>query len=370
MSQQLSDHAPPESGALRQAALLDADGRHEEAVNALARAARFGDADAMTELGKRLITGERAPALPRQGAGLLIDATNRGAAEAPALLAILAATGIECEQSWPQAMELLAVAAARGSAGAQSQLRALAPAEAAGVESSDGDQWRRIAASVDLKAWLTAPPEQVLHADPQIHAYPEFVAGPVCDWVIERSRNRLGPALVYDPVAGANIKDKHRSNTAASFTLMETDIVLLLIQHRMWACCGIPLRNMETLAVLHYAPGEEITNHFDFVDPKTPNYDEVIAAQGQRIVTFLLYLNEEYEGGETEFPRLGVKHKGRRGEGLYFVNALKTRAPDVRMIHAGRPPAGGEKWVVSQFIRDRAVLRGGAVDPGRSERAR
>src|SRR5690606_30864420 len=99
MSQQLSDHAPPESGALRQAALLDADGRHEEAVNTLARAARFGDADAMTELGKRLITGERAPALPRQGAGLLIDATNRGAAEAPALLAILAATGVECEQS-------------------------------------------------------------------------------------------------------------------------------------------------------------------------------------------------------------------------------------------------------------------------------
>src|SRR5690606_3513001 len=149
-------------------------------------------------------------------------------------------------------------------------------------------------------------------------------------------------------------------------TLMETDIVLLLIQHRMWACCGIPLRNMETLAVLHYAPGEGITNHFDFVDPKTPNYDEVIAAQGQRIVTFLLYLNEEYQGGETEFPRLGVKHKGRRGEGLYFVNALKTRAPDLRMIHAGRPPVGGEKWVVSQFIRDREVLRVGAADPARA----
>src|SRR5690606_2437267 len=119
---------------------------------------------------------------------------------------------------------------ARCSAGARSQLRALAPAGAAGVESSDGDQWRRIAASVDPKARLTAPPKHVLHAEPQIHAYPEFVAGAVCYWVTERSRDRLGPALVYDPVAGANIKDKHRSNTAASFTLMETDIVLLLIQ--------------------------------------------------------------------------------------------------------------------------------------------
>jgi prolyl 4-hydroxylase len=109
--------------------------------------------------------------------------------------------------------------------------------------------------------------------------------------------------------------------------------------------------------VLHYDVGEEIKNHFDFVDPKTPNYQQEIAERGQRIVTFLLYLNDDYTGGETDFPRLGVSHKGRRGEGLFFSNALPTREPDLRMIHAGRPPLSGEKWIVSQFIRDREMLR-------------
>ncbi len=361
MDQSARASAPAPSAALREAALLDGDGRHTDAVNVLARAARLGDVDAMTELGKRLVTGEHAPPMPRQGAGLLIDATNRGAVEAPALLAILAATGVECEQSWPQALALLGLAAERGSPSARGQLRALAPDGARGCAEDDGGAWRVLAASIDLRLWMSAPAETVLHDDPRIRAFAEFVPPPVCDWVIGRSRDRLGPALVYDPVARSNIRDRHRSNTAASFSLMETDLVMLLIQHRMWACCGVPLRNMETMAVLHYAPGEQITNHYDFVDPQTPNYADVIASEGQRIVTFLVYLNEGYEGGETEFPRLGVKHKGRRGEGLYFVNALPSREPDLRMLHAGRPPAGGEKWVISQFIRDRALLRVGAA---------
>ena len=42
------------------AAEHDAAGRHDEAVNQLARATQSGDIDAMTELGKRLVIGDRA----------------------------------------------------------------------------------------------------------------------------------------------------------------------------------------------------------------------------------------------------------------------------------------------------------------------
>ena len=120
--------------------------------------------------------------------------------------------------------------------------------------------------------------------------------------------------------------------------------------------CGLPLHNMEATAVLHYAVGEESTNHFDFVSPEVPNYDEEIARNGQRVLTFLIYLNDDYDGGRTDFPELRIAHKGRRGEGLFFVNTLDNNAPDLRTLHAGRPPTRGEKWIVSQFIRGRRVL--------------
>ncbi len=71
------------------------------------------------------------------------------------------------------------------------------------------------------------------------------------------------------------------------------------------------------------------------------------------MITFILYLNDDYEGGETAFPTLGFSHKGHIGEGIYFVNALPDMQPDLRMLHAGRPTTRGEKWIVTQFIRNR-----------------
>ena len=68
-----------------------------------------------------------------------------------------------------------------------------------------------------------------------------------------------------------------------------------------------------------------------------------VAAKGERIVTFLLYLNDDDDDGRTEFVNLGIAHKGRRGEGLFFVNALENGLPDRRTLHAGRPPTRGEK---------------------------
>jgi prolyl 4-hydroxylase len=113
---------------------------------------------------------------------------------------------------------------------------------------------------------------------------------------------------------------------------------------------------MEATAVLHYAPGEEITNHYDFVDPQMVNYAEEVARNGQRIITFLIYLNDEYADGETVFPKLDIRHRGQRGEGFYFVNCL-GQEPDLRSLHAGRPPRDGAKWIVSQFIRNHPIAR-------------
>ena len=81
---------------------------------------------------------------------------------------------------------------------------------------------------------------------------------------------------------------------------------------------------------------------------------------GQRVATVLVYLNEDYEGGETDFPELGLRHRGAKGDALAFFSVDAAGAPDPRTRHAGRPPASGEKWVLSQFIRDRRMVPAGA----------
>jgi hypothetical protein len=343
----------------------DARGDHDNAIDALARATQLGDVEATTRLGKRLITGENSPLLPIQGTGFLIEAFNKGGAEAAARLAVLAAAGVYVESDLSEALRLLTASAERGWLPAQDQLLALAhgaePASTTNRDQMPGDYWQTLADSVDLGFWTSAPRGRTLSDSPLIRSFPGFVPEPVCRWIIDRSSGRLNRALVYDAAQGQDYASERRTNSWAQFDLMASELTHLLVQLRMQAACGIPLHNMEANAILHYAVGEEITNHFDFVDTDTPNYEQEVAKNGQRVLTFLVYLNDDYQGGETEFPELDILHKGEAGEGLYFVNTLPNNEPDLRTVHAGRPPTSGEKWIVSQFIRGRRVLGAASV---------
>jgi prolyl 4-hydroxylase len=319
--------------AIARAQAFDADGRHDEAVNELANAAQRGDAEAMTQLAKRLIVGDRAPRLRRHGVGLLADAVKLGSAEAADRLAVIHASGVVAPPDWPAALKLLALAAERGWVPARSQLEVLA--------------------SMPRDGLLVPPPSAVVHEDPHIRHFPGFVSERVCDWLIERARGRLERARVYDAHRKADVVDDSRTNSFAVFNAMEADLVHLMVQTRMTAGCGQPVKHMEASTVLHYAVGETIGYHYDFVDPALPGFAEEVRARGHRVATFLVYLNDGYEGGETIFPRIGVRHAGRRGDGVLFVNTLTDGQADVRTQHSGEPPTRGEKRVFSQFVRHR-----------------
>jgi prolyl 4-hydroxylase len=333
----------------------DAAGRHHEAIDALARGTSAGNLACMRQLGKRLLTGDRAPLLAAEGARFLLDAANRGDPEAATRIAALTALGLYLKPNLRDALRWLSLAAERGWQPAQGQLHALAGVTAS-TETPTSDYWSGVAARIELTPWQTSPACRELSSDPRIQALDSFISPPVCDWLIARARGRLTRALVYDPVNQQDIASQTRTNSVANFGLADVELLDVLLQTKMSFACSIPMNHMEAPAVLNYQPGEAATEHYDFVDPKTPDYATEIARNGQRILTFLVYLNEDYEGGETHFPTLGISHKGARGGGLFFVNVLRDMQPDPRMLHAGRSPPNAEKWIVSQFMRNRPVL--------------
>ncbi len=69
------------------------------------------------------------------------------------------------------------------------------------------------------------------------------------------------------------------------------------------------------------------------------------------MLTFLIYLSGDFEGGETDFPNFGWRYKGKTGDALFFWNVLPNGQPDRRMLHAGLPPTSGEKFLFSQWVR-------------------
>lgn len=306
-------------------------------IESLLQRARDGDAQAMRLLGERFLIGREAPYEPARGGGLIRMAAEKGDVEALAFMSVLAALGVGQVSNWREAGAYLRAAAKAGHKAAQGQVQALGRA----LE--------------EPAALLAAPsPRWVLQA-PRVAVVEQFISPSLCQWLIGRARPALARARVYDPGDGGRRALEMRTNSGMGFSFLDTDFILQLIHARIAAILGIPVLHQEASNILHYAPGETYRAHFDFLHPEEAQFAGQIQALGQRIATFLVYLNDDYAGGETEFSRAGFRFKGRAGDALFFFNVTPDGRPDPMTLHAGLPPTSGEKWLLSKWVRARPL---------------
>lgn len=297
-----------------------------------------GDLEARLDLGVRLLSGEGSP---EEGAGLIAAAFEAGHVEAGTMLATMEAMGAGRPQDWSKALDWLQRAARAGSDNARAQLAML------GADSADRP--------FDIAALTTPPQKRPVSERPRIRVLQRFASTAECEWLIELAKDRLNPALVWDPATGEGRPDPNRTNRALQLHLRQMDVVAQVIRARIAAASNLPLPVFEPAQIMRYDVGEEFRPHHDYLDPSHAGHELQLARFGQRIATFLIYLNDDFEGGETVFPSIGFRYRGARGDALLFANVdAATRAPDPLTLHAGLPPVRGEKWIFSQWIRDRS----------------
>jgi len=171
--------------------------------------------------------------------------------------------------------------------------------------------------------------------------------------MVSLGRNQLAPATVFDKTTGGHLRHSARDNSFLVLRIGEMNVLTEVVRQRIAAATKLPAPLFEPSQILHYAVGQRFKPHHDFLDPANPAYHESLATFGQRIATFLIYLNDDYQGGETSFPQIGLNFRAERGDALFFANVTKDGAPDPNTLHAGLPTTSGEKWVFSQWIRDR-----------------
>ena len=101
----------------------------------------------------------------------------------------------------------------------------------------------------------------------------------------------------------------------------------------------------ESLQVVRYKKGEEYTAHHDFVYPPLQH-----RLQPTRFATLLLYLNDNYQGGQTVFPRAvnsqyhdGITVQPKKGKAVLFYNILPDGNVDDLSQHSSKPIEKGEK---------------------------
>lgn len=236
------------------------------------------------------------------------------------------------KRRWEEAFASLGRAAASGDAGARAQLDVF---EKCGLE-----------------ALLAVPTKQRIHDQSAVFVCPGFAPPAICDWLIERAAPRLRQSTVHDARTGELRTDPRRTALDCG---VERDLISAMMQERAARLTGAPVSHHEPPNVISYEPGQKFDHHHDYIDPRQPGAAHELANLGQRVITIVTYLNADFEGAATDFPRLGVSFRGEKGDAIMFSNVLANGEPDLNTWHAGLPVLTGRKWVLSQWIRGRPL---------------
>jgi prolyl 4-hydroxylase len=190
---------------------------------------------------------------------------------------------------------------------------------------------------------ITLPESEPLCHTPAITRFPGLFSPAECLYLAQAAAPMLEPAVVVDRASGRQVRDPVRVCDSAGFTWPLENPAVHALNRRLAAASGTAVEQGEPLQVLRYRPGGEYRPHFDAI----PGF------ANPRVMTFLVWLNDDYEGGETYFPTPGLKLKGRPGDALLFRNTGPDGRRDPASGHAGLPVTAGEKLIASRWIRAR-----------------
>ena len=300
-------------------------GRNPEAVLIMNQLAAEGDGVALFALGYWRFAGTVLPQDLAAGRDLLRRAGDAGHAMGGVFYTNLLGSGIAGPRDWAEALRRLRKEAKLE----KKRKQALSLVEKMKLD-GDGEPAR-------------LPPPQRLSESPHVRLVAGLFTRAECDYAVEVAEPWFEPSVVVDERTGANYRDPVRTSDGSTIHWLIEDPVLHSLNRRLAAATGTHVDQGEPLQILRYQPGQQYRKHLD----------HVAGRDNQRVVTALVYLNDEYAGGETRFITPGLEVRGKKGDCLVFRNTLPDGRADQDAEHAGLPVTAGVKYLASRWICER-----------------
>lgn len=314
---------------LEQAVLAARAGRRAECLELTERAAELGDAEGLLWLAEIYWVGGARPQDHSKGRELLRRASDAGHPLARHSYTNLLANGIAGPRDWPASLRRL------DSEAAADPKRAQAKALLEEMELTGSGDPR------DL------PAAELLSETPRVSLFKGAFTRAECAYLMRCPEREFQPARIADGQEGERLHPVRTSEEATIHALIE-DPAVHAINRRLGALTGTAADQGEALQLLRYRPGQEYRPHLDWLDDMEDD--------NRRAVTALIYLNEDYLGGETLFVKTGLQVKGRTGDVLVFHNIAPDGRVDPLSEHAGLPVRQGIKFIASRWIHERRCV--------------
>lgn len=189
-------------------------------------------------------------------------------------------------------------------------------------------------------------------AQAEVYTLENFLTDEECDHVLQLMQGNLEPSRVF---AEEEINKARTSQTCFFRDRLNSQAYVQVVEERACRLLGIHGSHLECIQGQYYEKGQEYQPHADFFSPGTKEYDANCGegGQGQRTWTVLVYLKDDFEGGQTCFNNLGLEIQPRRGMALIWNNLYPSGEPNPYTMHQARPVESGTKAILNIWFRER-----------------
>ena len=202
--------------------------------------------------------------------------------------------------------------------------------------------------------------EKIKVKDYEIIKYYDVLTDDECNCIIKNSKKDLKESIVYKDgftkkEADPNIRiSKTAWLDKDSTTEIELRKTIDKLENIASFITKFPIVNQEKIQVVNYEKGGYYNPHYDACN--SADIDSKInmnGASGQRVYTFLIYLNDNLEGGSTYFTKIDKHVKPKKGMAILFRN-INNNNSDFHELsqHTGTVIKKGDKWICNIWIHE------------------
>lgn len=194
--------------------------------------------------------------------------------------------------------------------------------------------------------------KKYLFDDYEIWEISDLLTPEECNKLITYTTNfglHTSEVLTYDNNKTSKIDSDYRKCKQAWIPDNNNEVVQKLAKISQ-DLTNIPISHQEQTQVAFYEAGGQFKEHYDSCVYEDKEYcNRINSGAGERRSTLLVYLNNDYVGGETEFVELGLKIKPQTGKGILFWSTDNNDKLLLKSKHKANPIISGNKWIATKW---------------------
>jgi prolyl 4-hydroxylase len=174
----------------------------------------------------------------------------------------------------------------------------------------------------------------------------DFLSPKECARVIALSRHHLRPSSLGYATDDAGF----RTSQSADLSHLKSPVALAL-DAKICKTVGIRAEYSEGIQAQRYDVGQQFKPHWDSLEPGTDHYERLAGVRGNRTWTFMVYLNDGFEGGATRFTRIDHAVTPKAGMALLWNNLTADGLRNDATMHCGEVVTRGHKIIITKWFR-------------------